>query len=215
MIDPEPILKAVQSLTMTEPDTVRDLVRRVEYVIKRGIPGAFVECGVWRGGSAMTMALTLKALGIKDRTLYLFDTFAGMTPPEEIDVDHAGTRIADSCYAPLEDVRHNMESTGYAGDILYAAGNICETVKHLQPVSNSIALLRLDTDWYKSTRAELEFFFPQVSPGGVVIVDDYGHWAGSRKATDEYLFLHGDGLKREMVGYSVLVLTKPLEVKGA
>src|SRR5437763_9080827 len=81
--------------TMTPPPRIYALARAVEYVSARPIPGAFVECGVWRGGSMMAIALTLLRLGITNRELYLFDTFAGMTVPSDQDVKHSGERAAD------------------------------------------------------------------------------------------------------------------------
>lgn len=196
----EEIRKRVQPFTMTERETVRDLIRRVEYVTGAGVPGAFVECGVWKGGSMMAMALTLMALGRDDRDLWLFDTFSGMTAPEAVDVDVRGTQDCSGVGAPgLEEVKDNMKSTGYpSGMTHYVMGEVEKTLPELPPLP--IALLRLDTDWYASTRCELGHLYPWLMPGGVLIVDDYGYWKGSQKATDEFLGQHGGELALERLG---------------
>lgn len=187
--------------TMTSPERIASLVEAVRYVERAGISGAIVECGVWRGGSSMAIALALVEAGSRDRDLYLFDTFGGMTEPEAVDrtsddrsaVEKMRARghkhMADWCYASIEDVRSNMESTQYpASRIHYVRGSVEETLP--RSTIKQIALLRLDTDWYASTAAEMEYLFPLVAPGGVIILDDYGTWQGSRRAVDEYLAKH-------------------------
>ena len=130
--------------------------------------------------------------------LYLLDTYEGMTRPTDVDIDYAGKpasieyertkRTIDSsawCYASIEQVQHNLASTGYDMDrVKLIKGKVEDTIPDLAP--SQISLLRLDTDWYESTRHELIHLFPRLSVGGVLILDDYGHWQGSRKATDEY-----------------------------
>ena len=141
------------------------------------------------------------------RDLYLFDTFAGMTTPTDNDVDYSGTpamgRYAESmatdhnewCYASLEDVRANMASTEYPGDKChFVKGNVLETLPSGGP--DQIAILRLDTDWYESTLHELKHLYPKLSTGGVLIIDDYGHWRGCQKAVDEYFAEGGPFLGR-------------------
>jgi hypothetical protein len=178
---------------MTSPARVAAVCAAVRHVETNEIPGAFVECGVWKGGSSMAAALTFKA----PRQLFLFDTFEGMTAPTDPD-RHAGSgesaagMLQDSdkdaliwCRAPLEEVKRNMASTGYPPDrVTYVKGKVEETIPAAAPAH--IAILRLDTDWYASTRHELEHLYPRLAPGGVLIIDDYGYWAGARKAVDEY-----------------------------
>jgi O-methyltransferase len=158
-----------------------------------------VECGVWRGGSMMAAARTLQALGATDRDLYLFDTFEGMSPPTNIDVDFRGRDASQSlaessradpescwCYASLEEVRSSIATLGYPDQRLhYVQGKVENTVPKHAP--SEIAVLRLDTDWYESTKHELNHLYPLLSSGGVLIIDDYGHWKGSRRATDEFI----------------------------
>ena len=188
---------------MTSVERLYALYKAVEYLCAAKIPGSFVECGVWRGGSMMCAALSLMRAGDTSRPLYLYDTFEGMVSPEAIDVDLTGQpasaqlateqRGADShiwAYSPLDAVRENIASTGYPASMVhYVKGPVEETIPGTMP--DSIALLRLDTDWYASTRHELQHLFPRLVKGGVLIIDDYGHWQGARRAVDEY-FAGGD-----------------------
>jgi O-methyltransferase len=190
------LYRRVDPYTMTTPPRVYALVRAVEYVVARGVPGAIVECGVWRGGSMMAAALTLLRLEVTDRALYLYDTFSGMPPPSEVDTTRSGVRAADLlaqededshiwAIASLPDVRAALLSVGYPEQqIHFVEGLVEETLPAEAP--EEIALLRLDTDWYSSTKHELEQLYPRLAPGGVLILDDYGHWQGARRAVDEY-----------------------------
>jgi O-methyltransferase len=188
------LLRRVLPYTMTSPARIAAVCTAVSYVEANSIPGAFVECGVWKGGSSMAAALTFKT----PRPLFLFDTFEGMTTPGEYDrrtdsgqpaaalLRGAGSDATLRCYSPLDEVKHNMGTTGYPGALIsYIKGKVEETLPAAAP--DQIAVLRLDTDWYESTRHELEHLYPRLSPGGVLIIDDYGYWSGARKATDEYL----------------------------
>lgn len=198
--DPDfrPIYEAAHRATMTSPDRMYALYKAVRYVVEAGIPGDFVECGTWMGGSVMVMALTLGQCGVEDRIIRAYDTFEGMPPPEAVDVDLWGATAADVlagadasdpgsfwCRAGIDAVRSNLNQIGYpAGNLRLFKGLVEETIPAQAP--DRIALLRLDTDWYSSTRHELEQLYPRLSPGGVLIVDDYGHWQGARRAVDEY-----------------------------
>lgn len=184
----------VQPYTQTSRERIVTLADAVEYVIRRGIAGDFVECGVWLGGSAMVIAKTLLRLGVYDRRIWLYDTFGAMPQPEEaeraINADFAGnlppkrnSDVAHGRYLPR--VRENVESTGYPpGLVRYVCGLVEETIPASAP--EQIALLRLDTDWYSSTAHELAHLYPLLATGGVLIVDDYGHYQGARKAVDDY-----------------------------
>lgn len=150
----------------------------------------------------MLAAHTLINSGDIGRTLYLYDTYSGMTEPTERDVNLHGTIAKERWkelerdthnewdYASLEEVKANMESTGYpAGKLVFVKGRVEETIPMTMP--DKIALLRLDTDWYESTMHELTHLYPRLVSGGVVIFDDYGHWQGAREAVDEYFEAHG------------------------
>jgi hypothetical protein len=187
----------VAPYTMTTPPRIYALIRAVEYVAARRIPGTIVECGVWRGGSMMAVALTLLRLGATDRDLYLFDTFSGMTAPSQEDVRRSGEPAAELlakespdsdlwAIATIDEVREAVLSVGYPRErIHFVEGPVEETLPSQAP--NEIALLRLDTDWYSSTKHELVHLYPCLAKGGVLILDDYGYWQGARRAVDEYL----------------------------
>lgn len=194
------IIQWVMPYTMTSMERMVSLIRAIDYVLINNIEGHFVECGVWRGGSMMIVAKMLKEYGIENRKLYLYDTFEGMTEPsEEIDLSFEGKLAKDLleirsktkedeiwAYSPLEDVKNNLYSVGYRSDnIHFIYGKVEDTIPNTIP--DKIALLRLDTDWYTSTYHELEYLFPILVKGGVLIIDDYGHWKGAQKATDEYI----------------------------
>jgi predicted O-methyltransferase YrrM len=196
------IYSKVQPLTMLSLERFLANLRAIEYIVQNRIPGDIVECGVWRGGSAMAMALALLRLSDTSRTLWMYDTFQGMTDPTDADKSHGGIgaeelltaakehevreRSLVLAYASLEDVRNNMRATGYPMNrIRFIEGSVEQTIPGTLP--EQIALLRLDTDWYESTRHELIHLYPKLTPGGILIIDDYGHWQGARKAVDEYL----------------------------
>ena len=198
-------IRRVRPYTLTSPAKIAGLCEAVRYVVRHGIPGDIVECGVWRGGSMMAAASTLLECGEPDRELYLFDTYEGMVEPGPNDLRHDLTRPAEMmasvlgrpdgdvsmwCYASLEDVRQAMGTTGYdRARVHFVQGRTEETVPDHAP--DRISVLRLDTDWYESTRHELRHLVPRISPGGVLVLDDYGHWLGARKAVDEYLLETG------------------------
>jgi hypothetical protein len=197
------IWSAVAPYTMTSRERVQAAVDAARYVNDYQIPGSIVECGVWRGGSSMAMALALIERGDVSREMFLFDTFEGMPPPTELDKDFHGSPALDQllstpkeaavwCHATLDDVRANMGRTAYPADKLhFIRGQVEQTIP--QPELHApIAILRLDTDWYESTKHELHQLFPMLAPGGVLIIDDYGHWQGARRAVDEFLAAHRD-----------------------
>ena len=191
------IFNKIKPYTMTSPDRVFALCDAVRYVVAAGIEGAVVECGVWRGGSSMAAALMLRDLGDTDRDLHLFDTFEGMSAPTERDRRAGGPAAADMlaantkdakvwAYSPLGEVRANLQSTGYPIErVHFVQGKVEDTIPEHAP--DKIAILRLDTDWYESTRHELEHLFLRLAVGGVLIIDDYGAWEGARRAVDEFI----------------------------
>jgi O-methyltransferase len=194
-------IERARPYTMTTPERLAAVCMAVEHVVTNKIPGAFVECGVWRGGSSMAAALTYLQLGRKDTDLFLFDTFEGMSQPGEDDIQSITGEFATQllakndrsaeiwAYAPIADVRQNLEGTGYpASHLHFVKGKVEDTIPRNAP--DQISILRLDTDWYESTRHELIHLFPRLAKNGILIIDDYGAWAGARKAVDEYFAAH-------------------------
>ena len=208
------IIERVQPYTMTSPERILALVRAIDYLEANDVPGDLVECGVWRGGSMMAALLRLRAIGSTHRRAWLYDTFEGMSPPTERDEDFCGRSaqrlLAEQarddpssiwCRATLAETRRNLDSVGYPAEHLrFVVGPVEETLA--REVPSHIALLRLDTDWYESTRAELEVLFPRLVSGGVLLIDDYGHWKGCRRAVDEYVSGHRLRLHLQRIDYT-------------
>jgi O-methyltransferase len=197
------LYREVAPYTMTSPSSVYVLAQAVRHVVVNEMPGAIVECGVWKGGSMMAVARTLLGLGRTTKDLYLFDTFDGMTEPTDKDVHRTGhtAKIMLSrepekegstlwARAPLDQVRTAMGLIGYPeSKVHFVEGKVEDTIPNRAP--DKISLLRLDTDWYESTKHELVHLYPRLIPGGILILDDYGCWRGARRATDEYFQENG------------------------
>jgi len=200
--DFEEIYRACQEFTMTSESKMYALFLGVKHILHAEITGDFVECGVWRGGSAILAALTMQLKGQTDRAIYLYDTYTGMTEPTDKDKSLATGEMlgtvwqkrkrdthVDWAYAPLEEVKRNMAVTSYPEDkLIYVKGKVEDTIPGTMP--ERIALLRLDTDWYDSSYHTFVHLFPRLSVGGVLIIDDYGFWQGQRDATDAYFAKH-------------------------
>ena len=220
------IVEQALPYTMTSVARLQSTIDAVRHCVARGLPGAFAECGVWRGGSVLAMILALQEGGVRDRNIHLFDTFAGMTEPTEVDVSHSegsaletwreaeGTGIRpwpeffESDLYGEEMVREVLTNTGYPSDLLHlVAGDVAETIPREAPPE--LALLRLDTDWYESTRHELEHLYPRLVTGGILIIDDYGHWQGARRAVDEYFAHHGPAPFLNRIDYTGRLVVKP------
>ncbi|MEO1527118.1 MAG: TylF/MycF/NovP-related O-methyltransferase [Planctomycetota bacterium] len=205
---------AARPFTMTSTERLHGLCEAVRYVSACQIPGDIVECGVWRGGSMKAIADTLARNHDADRELHLFDTFEGMSEPTDADVAINGEdaqSLLESedksdarsvwCVASLEDVKSTMSQTSYPSERThFHVGKVEDTIPSAAP--EQIALLRLDTDWYESTAHEMEHLFPRLSEGGVLIIDDYGHWQGARRAVDEYFAKHQIGMLLHRMDYT-------------
>lgn len=212
------IIQRVAPYTMTSLERRASLLGAVDHVVKHGIAGDIVECGVWRGGSMMAVALALMARGDTSRHLYLYDTFEGMSEPTEADKALSGESAQAQlertdrghalwAVAGLEDVQATLASTGYPAErIHYVRGKVEDTIPGTLP--ERIALLRLDTDWYESTRHELNHLYPRLSRHGVLIVDDYGHWQGARQAVDEYFADAAEPVFLHRVDYTARLVIK-------
>lgn len=211
------IVRKVRPWTLTSAERIYALVQAVRYVCSRPISGDIVECGVWKGGSMAAVAMTLLQLNEHTRDLYLFDTFEGMPEPTSRDVDYMGQAASDvlardhgfKCTnAPLEQVRTVLYATGYPQErIHFVQGRVEDTIPSSAP--DSVALLRLDTDWYGSTKHELVHLFPRLSSAGVILIDDYGHWKGAREACDEYFAKNHIPILLNRIDYTGRIGVKP------
>ena len=184
-------------LTMVSFERLIATLMACKYVLENSIEGDFVECGVWRGGNAIVAAEMFK-LYSAEKQVWLFDTFLGMTEPSTIDIDFRGQSAKNEylanqsvnfnkwCYASLEEVRNNFSSRNLLSSrIHFVKGDVTKTL-YQKKLPKSISILRLDTDWFESTKVECEILYPKISLGGCLIVDDYGHWGGARRAVDQY-----------------------------
>jgi O-methyltransferase len=195
-------IEFVSKYTMTSPERLDALINAVKYTVNNSLQGDIVECGVWRGGSMLAVAKTLCELNCFDYDLYLYDTYSGMPEPTSYDIRMTGMQAigkfedlkidkdsSDWCYADIEDVKNTLSKTSYPQDkIKFIKGKVQDTLKRNS--HNQIAILRLDTDWYESTKHEIEVSFPRLLDKGVLIIDDYGTWKGSKKAIDDYFTTH-------------------------
>ncbi|NEP77108.1 MAG: macrocin O-methyltransferase [Okeania sp. SIO3B3] len=211
------MIDAVTPYTMVTRPKAYSLARAVESVVSEGLPGDIAECGVWKGGMCMLIANILKYMNETDRTIWLFDTFKGMTKPDERDVKTKSKAVAlekwekcnkgdyvDWCYSPLEEVTKNMYSTGYPkSKIKFIQGDVSETVKG--DIPNKISVLRMDTDFYRSTYDSLVYLYPRLVKNGYLLFDNYTSWDGERKAVEDYFQEPSKQIKARETGGSLMV----------
>ena len=198
------LYQKIRNLTMTPSDRIFSLIEIVVYICDNKLDGDFVECGVWRGGNAVLMAEVASRYKQLYRKIWLYDTYDGMVQPDDIDVSFKG-EIAGEIFqnmkneqggsswstASYEFVKQVLDTLEYPIDnFIMVKGMVEDSLSAMQNIPDKISLLRLDTDWYSSTKKEMDVLFPKLVKGGVLIIDDYGDWQGSRKAVDEYLDNH-------------------------
>jgi len=187
-------------LTIVSKERLFATLMSCKYVIKNNIEGDFVECGVWRGGNSIIAAEMFKLYNSRKK-VYLYDTFEGMTSSTEIDVSSVtgltaketfdSQKLDKWCYASIDDVKNNFSKFGLLSEnIIFIQGDVLQTLEQ-NNIPEKIAVLRLDTDWYESTKKEMEILYPRIVAGGVLMIDDYGHWRGSKKAVDEFFEKNG------------------------
>jgi hypothetical protein len=184
----EDIIKFVTPFTSVSRERIINVLNLIDNINNNNIPGDFIEIGVWKGGLIMAIALKCIQLGI-DRKIHAYDTFEGMTNPSYDDVDMNNEFAINifnkvQCVSLFNETKANIDKANYS-NIEYHVGDILKTDVSNIPVE--IALLRLDTDWYESTKFELDYFEKNVVKDGFIIIDDYGHWKGCRKAVDDFI----------------------------
>ena len=195
------ILKICNKFSMTGYERLFSLIQSIHYIYNNRVNGDFVECGVWKGGNLILFQKMIQYLKIKNKKIYGFDTFEGMSNPTNVDKFINGVKAIDylkkqkkhrnldnaHAYSPIFDVSKNYKkNTKNNKNLLLIKGKVEETLKIKKNLPKKISILRLDTDFYESTKIELETLYPRLSKNGILIIDDYGEWAGSKKATDEY-----------------------------
>lgn len=204
----------VSPYSMTTAPRINCLFESLEFIRNNNIQGDFVECGVWRGGNILGMMKYLEFHNNTEPNVWLYDTFCGMTPPETVDVDFMNNKAEDIlqdvfCLNSLEEVELALSHSNYPKEkVKYVIGDICQTLLDKNNVPEKIALLRLDTDWYNSTKIELEVLWDKLEIGAPCIIDDYGHWQGCRKAVDEFLGNLSCEHEIEQIDYTCIRLFK-------
>ena len=175
------------------------LIQAIKAVYSQNLEGDIVECGVWKGGNLIISEMLVEKFNL-NKKIYGYDTFKGMTKPGDLDIDRVSGELAEVkwkrcdkeayntwCYASIEEVRTNIQNHVMNTDnVQLIMGKVEDTLLKRENFPESISILRLDTDWYESTKIELEVLYPRLVKGGILIVDDYGLWNGSRRAVDEY-----------------------------
>lgn len=213
-------IEEVTEFTLTSPERIVSLIRSIKHIETNNIEGDIVECGVWKGGSVMAALKTLKALKSFNRNIYLYDTFEGMSKPTDIDKSVRGESATDAylkkdevwdrivCFSTLDEVKSNISKINYPeNNIHYIKGKVEDTIPN-NTIPEKIAILRLDTDWYESTKHEMEHLFPRLVKGGIIIIDDYGHWQGCKQAIDEYVQKNKIELFLQRIDYTCRMAVK-------
>ena len=197
----EKLIKLAGQYSMTPQIRMFTLLQSLRYLKSKNIVGDYVECGVWKGGNLILFKKFLEDENISNNKkikICAYDTFEGMTEPDRNDLalnnnekaslllkkSKKNTHIWGIC--SLSEVKKNLCKLTNIDNINFIKGPVEETLEDESNLPEKISLLRLDTDWYSSTKKELEKLYDRVLSGGVIIVDDYGHWGGSKKATDEF-----------------------------
>lgn len=185
-------------LSMCSKEKLVSTLLSCKNVVKNNISGDFVECGVWRGGNSLIAAFIFNKYQ-SNKKIYLFDTFEGMTPPTEDEFHLLSKKKSINtfqeyknksiqwCGASIDEVKKNFKNLNLLNEnIIFIKGDVSQTLMKYNKNIQKISVLRLDTDFYESTKIELKYLYPKVETSGLIILDDYGHWSGSKKAVDEF-----------------------------
>jgi O-methyltransferase len=188
--------------SMTGHDRMFSLMKSLDFIIQNNVDGDFVECGVWKGGNLIMFQKYVEKYNL-NKKIYAYDTFEGMSPPDKIDktfdgesaslqldklekknVDRKKNILIADC--SIEEVKNNFEKYSTKNNLICVKGKVEDTLIDKKNLPNKISILRLDTDWYTSTKKELEILYPLLEKNGILLIDDYGYWQGARKAVDEF-----------------------------
>ena len=196
------LIDNAKQFSMTSKIRMLALCRAFKYVQENNIDGDLVECGVWKGGNLILLENLMYEFNKFDRKILGFDTFEGMTEPNEFDINlknqeakkllNIEKKIENNvkennwCFSSYDSVLKNFTENTKSNNLTLIKGDVKETLNKDENLPKKISILRLDTDFYESTKIELEKLYPLLSKNGILIIDDYGHWQGAKKAVDEY-----------------------------
>lgn len=187
------LLEQVQPYTLCTRDRLENLATLCHYLNAHEIPGDFVECGAYKGGSAAILSKFSAA-----RHLWLYDSFEGMPSTTEKDSEDAKVWVGQ-CVGTIAEVRAVMNAVGTRESSYTIKPGWFETTFQ-QELPAQIALLHCDADWYDSVTLVLETFYPRIVPGGCVVLDDFGYWEGCREAFYDFCHRHGEKPVLERIG---------------
>lgn len=193
------IITECGKFSMTGSIRMWALIQSMKHIRHNKINGDFVECGVWKGGNLALMRRFCDYHKI-EKCIFGYDTFDGMSEPTLEDVDLHGVYASDAmrkspkneaitnihAYAGLQQVEENLRTLNSFEGVRLIKGKVEESLVIPENLPQQISILRLDTDWYESTKIELDVLFPRLVKGGILIIDDYGHFKGAQKAVDDY-----------------------------
>ncbi len=213
-------VKKISNFSMTTPANHWAIIQSIKHISENNLAGDLVECGIFKGGNIILFKILADQMNLKKK-IYAYDTFEGMPQPGEKDFDlknisaqkhfkEYSDKNIKWCYSSLDEVISNINSFDkeYLKDILLIKGKVEDTLNYEKNLPEKISLLRLDTDFYDSTRIELEILYPKLVPGGILIIDDYGHWKGSKRAVDEYFDLSKKFFWFHRIDYASRLLIK-------
>ena len=194
------LIEFVKPNSMSSNIRLHELINSIDYILRNNIKGDFVECGIWRGANLVVMQKLLERNEIDNIKVFGYDTFDGMSEPSKYDYDLIGNKAEDLmnktpkkegrgiwAYSTFQRVKNIIDnSVDSPENIKLIKGKVEETLIQKKNLPKKISLLRLDTDFYESTKVEMEVLYPLLVKGGVLIIDDYGHFKGARKAVDDY-----------------------------
>jgi hypothetical protein len=213
-------LKKINEFTMCAPANHWAIIQSLQHIKKNNIEGDLVECGVYKGGNIILFDYLLEKYQL-NKKIFAYDTFEGMPKPSEIDMDLKNNLASQTkknyeknniiwCYASLDEVKNNIKKFNlqFENKFKFIKGDVLKTLIVKDNIPEKISLLRLDTDFYESTKIELEILFPRLVKNGILIIDDYGHWKGSKKAVDEYFNLKENFKWFHRIDYASRLLIK-------
>jgi O-methyltransferase len=218
------LINLVKEYSMTDYKNLYLSTQALKYIAEKKIEGDIVECGVWKGGHLIIFKSLCEKYNL-DKKIFAYDTFDGMTESSINDFNHNGENAIDLmkktfasenngdniwCYASLDLVKKNITNVlGNTNNINFIKGDVIKTLQDKKNLPKKISILRLDTDFYESTKIELLTLFPLLEEEGILIIDDYGHWNGAKKAVDEF-FENNYHFKHVINGSCRMIIKKKL-----